>query len=283
MSSDTQRSEKTRHLVLRLGAGEQLPDAIRERLREEGVAGGWLRASGVLTDVELRGYDASIGGLAAARRFAGPLQALSIEGAIGASDGEPSCALRAVLAREGDAGLELLGGEVESARVVALEVLVTVLDDVAIVRSFDEQAGVWIIAGSAPGDGPPPRPQPPAAQRAWSGAVAASVEPARDVAGRTSPATSPSARTAMRMPQRPARQTVDLDSPVPDAGDVVEHFAFGRCDVVKSDGDRLHLKIHKDGRVREIALEMLRVVRLDEGADSAAAGTRRRFKLDRKM
>jgi predicted DNA-binding protein with PD1-like motif len=282
MSSDAQRSEKARHLVLRLGAGEQLPDALLERLREEGVAGGWLRASGVLTDVELRGYDASIGGLAAARLFAGPLQALSIEGAIGASDGEPSCALRAVLAREGDTGLELLGGEVESARVVALEALVTVLDDVTIVRSFDEQAGVWIIAGSAPGGGPP-RPTPPAAQRAWSGAVAASVEPARDVAGRPSPATGPAARTAMPMPQRPARQTVDLDSPVPDAGDVVEHFAFGRCDVVKSDGDRLHLKIHKDGRIREIALEMLRVVRLDEGADSAAAGTRRRFKLDRKM
>ena len=69
----------------------------------------------------------------------------------------------------------------------------------------------------------------------------------------------------------------DLDAPVPEAGDVVDHFAFGRCDVVKSDGDRLHLRIHKDGRIREIALEMLRVTPLD------ADGTGRRFKLERRI
>jgi len=64
---------------------------------------------------------------------------------------------------------------------------------------------------------------------------------------------------------------------VPEAGDVVDHFAFGRCDVVKSDGDRLHLRIHKDGRIREIALEMLRVTLLD------GDGTGRRFKLERRI
>jgi predicted DNA-binding protein with PD1-like motif len=260
------RSEKTRHLVLRLDAGEQLPGALLDRLREEGVTAGWLRAGGVLADVELRAYDPRIGGLAPARSLAGPLQALTLEGAVGTSGGGPSCALRAVLAREADAGLEVLGGEVESARVVALEALVTVLDDVSI-----------------------PRAAPLATQGGWSGAVAASTEPDRDVV-RNSPAVSApatqaptAAGSAPRIPQRPVRQTLDLDSPVPEAGDVVEHFAFGRSDVIKSDGDRLHLRVHKDGRVREIALEMLRVTRLDDGEDSAGAGTGRRFKLDRKM
>jgi hypothetical protein len=49
--------------------------------------------------------------------------------------------------------------------------------------------------------------------------------------------------------------------------------------VLKSDGgDRLHLKVGKDGRIREIALEMLKVTPL-ESADP----TRRRFKLDRRI
>jgi hypothetical protein len=50
--------------------------------------------------------------------------------------------------------------------------------------------------------------------------------------------------------------------------------------VLTSDGERLHLKVHKDGRIREIALEMLRVTPLDEGAQP---GSKRRFKLERKL
>jgi hypothetical protein len=73
------------------------------------------------------------------------------------------------------------------------------------------------------------------------------------------------------------RPAPDLDAPTPEAGDVVDHFAFGRCDVLKSDGDRLHLKVHKDGRIREIALEMLRVTRLED------SNGKRRFKLERRM
>jgi hypothetical protein len=81
------------------------------------------------------------------------------------------------------------------------------------------------------------------------------------------------------MPTRPARPVgVEVDGPVPEAGDVVDHFAFGRCDVLKSDGDRLHLRIHKDARIREIALEMLRVILLSEEDERP-----RRFKLERRI
>jgi hypothetical protein len=80
------------------------------------------------------------------------------------------------------------------------------------------------------------------------------------------------------IPQRPARPPTDFDTPYPEPGDSVEHFAFGRAEVVKSDGDRLHLKVHKDGRIREIALEMLRVTRLADADDG-----KRHFKLERRM
>ena len=47
--------------------------------------------------------------------------------------------------------------------------------------------------------------------------------------------------------------------------------------MIKSDGDRLHLKAAKDSRVREIALEMLKVTPLESD------GPHRRFRLDRKI
>ena len=116
MSFSVHRSEKSRHLVLRASAGETIPDALATQLRDEQVACGWLRASGVLVDVELRAFDAELGTLGSTRRIAGPVQVLALEGSIGLVDGEPSFSLRALLARETDHGLETLAGEIASAR-----------------------------------------------------------------------------------------------------------------------------------------------------------------------
>lgn len=274
-------SSASRHVVLRASAGEILPDALATKLRDERVACGWLRASGVLADLELRAYDGDLGTLGSARRIAGPVQVLALEGSIGLSQGEPSLSLRAVLARETDRGLETLAGEIVSARTIALEVLVTALDDVALGRALDASAGVWLLGGAeSRGAAEPPRraaePEK-AAPPAWSSALEASEN--ADARARPA-AASPSAPgvTPVTMPQRPPRPGVDLDTPFPEPGDQVDHFAFGRADVVKSDGDRLHLKVHKDGRVREIALEMLRVSRLPDADDG-----KRRFKLERRM
>jgi hypothetical protein len=215
------------------------------------------------------------------RAIAGPVHALAIEGSVGLTDGEPSISLRAVLARESDRGLEALAGELTRAQTVALEVLVTVLDDVTLERALDERAGVWLLGESALAPaGEPPRPSPPRAPAApapWAVALEASerVEPAR----RTVTATTPTgAGAGPAIPARPPKPGIDFDAVAPERGDIVEHFAFGRCEVVKSDGDRLHLRVQKDGRIREIALEMLRVTPLPESEE----GTRR-FKLERRL
>jgi predicted DNA-binding protein with PD1-like motif len=273
------RTEKVRHLVLRASEGEVLPDGLVEILRQEGVVCGWLRASGVLADVALRAYGPEIAGLGSPHLIAGPVQALAVEGAVGMAGGTPSCSLRAVLARETDRGLETLAGEILSARTVALEIMVTAFDDLTLARSLDEAAGVFMLDASSGGAHPRPasgRPAPVQPAPAWSAALEASATADRMPAPRARSA--PQAQS-VPMPTRPARPVgVYLDTPVPEAGDVVDHFAFGRCDVLKSDGDRLHLKIHKDGRIREIALEMLRVIRLSEEDDRPS-----RFKLERRI
>lgn len=80
---------------------------------------------------------------------------------------------------------------------------------------------------------------------------------------------------------RPIRAVAkdDDEQLVPEEGDIVEHFAFGRCEVVKVDGDRLHVRLGKGGRVKEIALEMLNVSALEPEEGSTA----RRFRLSRRL
>ncbi len=280
MSTRVQKSERSRHLVIRVSGGA-LPDAIAARLADEQVMGGWLRGSGVVADVELRAFDTQTGRPGTTRRILGPVQVLSLESSIGLVKGEPGFSLRAVLARETDRGLETLAGEIVSARTIALEVLVTVLEDLPLERTLDAASGLWLVdplAGEAPVTReaisvPQPRPLPATPAANWSGALEASAHADREPSAHGRPPGG-----SAQMPQRPVRPSKpDVDSPVPEAGDVVEHFAFGRCEVVKSDGDRLHLRIPRDGRIREIALEMLRVTLLD------AEGTGRRFKLERRI
>jgi predicted DNA-binding protein with PD1-like motif len=285
MSVRVHRSERSRHLVLRATAGDMLPDSILAKLSEERVACGWIRASGVLADVELRAFDPHLGGLGAARRIAGPVHVLALEGSIGLVDGLPGVSFRALRAREGDHGLETLAGDIAAARVVALEVLVTVLDDLSLGRALDDAAGVWLLDSSV-ATAPPGQAAQGATSsggRNWATAVDASARPDREPPLLSRSATAPTPATAqfttVQIPQRPVRLIVEpeIAALVPEAGDVVDHFAFGRCDVVRSENDRLHLRVHKDGRIREIALEMLRVTRL-EGEPGA-----RHFKLERRI
>lgn len=58
-----------------------------------------------------------------------------------------------------------------------------------------------------------------------------------------------------------AHATPASDEPAePEAGDLVEHFAFGLCEVLSAEGDRLMLRERgRNGRAREIRIDVLRV------------------------
>jgi predicted DNA-binding protein with PD1-like motif len=288
-------STTARHIVFRLYGDEALPNGLLKAMREGAVSCGWMRASGVLAEVELRAYGADIGGQGAERRIAGPVQLLSLEGSVGLSDGDVSVGMRAILARETDTGMETLAGEIVAARIVALEGVVTAFDDLAMARAMDPEAGVWLFGEGAvlaahrdtmpaadlarAGANPAAAAPPAAAKPAWSEAVSASAsKPIPQGPARYNIAGPPQPPVAV-MPRPVARPPVDdmPDGPFPEEGDVVEHFAFGTCDVIKSDGERLHLRVHKDGRIKEIALEMLRVTLL------TTDGETRRYRLDRRL
>jgi|GEM_PF-919696 len=308
-----------RHLLLTLPEGARLPDALLAALRDEVVLGGWMRASGVLADVQLRALDPRAAGQGAARRIAGAVQAVTLEGSIGMASGDVSCGMRAVLAREGELGHETFAGDIVEARVVALEVLVTAFDDVTAERRLD-RSGVWIAEASGASAGanapaarpapppqaapseprvapatapssPSPAPAPTPAATSFSDVVRAGLESPPPAPAAPPPPAAPAAAAPPRpsptfsvpggMPMKPVRpvQAEEEEQQLPDAGDTVEHFAFGRCEVVKTDGDRLHVRLGKDGRIKEIALEMLKVSPLPP----AEGQTSRHWKLARKL
>ncbi len=284
-------SQASRHLVVRFEDSETLPDSLIEALKENAVATGWVRASGIVTELEIKAFRSDLVSLGSVRRISGPAQILSLEGSIGLAKGELSVGLRVVVARETESGMETISGELVSARIGALEAFITSLDDVACGRTLTA-GNVWLL-DPAPGSSPSPTIEPrtqndfaretSSQSRPSVSSKLANVESpwAQAVAASSTERDRPQ-HDSMRaqIPQRPQKVAApeEADAPFPEAGDVVEHFAFGRCEVVKSDGDRLHLKVGKDGRVREIALEMLRVSPLESNEES-----RKRFKLDRKL
>ncbi len=79
---------------------------------------------------------------------------------------------------------------------------------------------------------------------------------AKAPAGPPTWATTASASAAARARE----EDEQVDDPTPDAGDWVQHFAFGLCEVLTSEGDRLRIRdVEGPRRVREVSLSMLRV------------------------
>ena len=273
----TVSTSSARHLLLRLSSPAKLPDSLLGALRDEVVLAGWMRASGVLSDVQIRVVDPRGVTATAPRHIAGPVQVIALEGSIGLSGGDVSCGLRVVLARETDSGLDTIAGDLVAANVEALEVFITAFDDVTATRQLD-RAGVWVLdatEGAARPAVAAPSPQtaatapaPPSARAVIPSPSFAEVSRVAVTEAPRAPAPALTARPSptfssmnQAMPQRIARpvEAETEDEMVPEPGDIVEHFAFGRCDVVKTDGDRLHVRLGKDQRIKEIALEMLRV------------------------
>ncbi len=277
-----QTSQSQHAVFFRLNSGESLPDALVARLREARIATGTLRAHGVLEHVELRTFQSQTRTFGSSRSIAGAVHAITIEGTIGLAEGTPQVVLRAILSRETDAGVETLSGVIASARVVALEVVATSAQDLALPLVHDGRAGLPMLADAAGGATPSPhvaprdespRPAPAAPSGGWADAVATS---------NAQPQLKP--HGSQNLPAKPPARPVSSyegegDQIFPEPGDLVQHFAFGTCEVVRSDGDRLHLKVGKDGRIREIALEMLKVTLLDEDPNVRP----RHFKLDRRL
>lgn len=235
--------------LVTVAAGSDLVAAARDL----GKAGrSWFRAAGNLSAVEVRrsGHEALT--------LDGDALLVSLEG--------PCEGPLVGLVSHADA----LG-----TRLVAGEVIAALTSTTTIVCVLTEEAEAPVLVPE-PSLAPrvPSHHSEPALPPSSPSSAPVIAELARDVP----PARGSAPSLGAAIPPRPARARVDeVDAVFPDAGDRVEHFAFGACEVVQSDGDRLHVRLGKDGRIKELALAMLKVTELP--GDGAPG---RRFKLERR-
>lgn len=215
--------------------------------------------------------------MARTRRVETQVTVIALSGNVALQDGATSVRLFATLAREGALGLETFAGELVWARALSLELSVTAFDDLTLGRIPDEQDGRLVLIAApratavrpAAATSPAPEPARPTAPY-----------PAPPHASPASPAAAPAALEsppALTPPARPNRPRDEVEA-YPETGDRVSHFHFGECEVLSSDGERIRLRQEKDGRVREVALTMLKI----EQPTVDPATDKRHFRLSRK-
>lgn len=143
-----QSPNSVRHFVVRLERGDDLHESLLTFARTHGVFAAWVRATGSLEQCSLVEYDQHRKAFNPPRRFYNAVEAIVIEGNLSVREGVIHPRLSACVSRESDNGIEVLGGQLESARVFSLELLITVFEDLALVRTNDHSTGlpVWMLS-----------------------------------------------------------------------------------------------------------------------------------------
>lgn len=276
-------ARRARHVVLRLDRGEELPAALTRALEEAGVKSAWLEAVGTLEAAEMAVYDTRIRSYSKARTFEPAGDVVGLHGNVSQLEGNACVRLFTTLARETEAGLQVVAGELLWGRVFSLEVHLTAFEDAGLARVADERTGLLVLVrSSAPPSAAEAIPSPPPTQDAPPAAPVA-TRPVR--ADATLPSIVEMARAAVTgepaQPLAPPRREKPVDDPsesYPEVGDIATHFHFGECKVISSDGDKIRLQQLKDLRVREVALSALRTELVMEDPTTH----QRHFKLLRK-
>lgn len=296
-------SRRSRSLIVRLERGEELPAALLRALGEVEARAAWITGSGSLEVAEVTVYDQLSREFDRTRKIDTPSGVVSLTGNVALEGGALSLRLSVVLARETDLGMQLLAGQLVSGRAFSLELCVVAFDDVSLVRAPDERTGLPVLTAQqgalprvsearplapAAASSPPVPPAPMVAPSIVSPSIAspspapqaatyapqAPAGPARMAETPQYPPPSPPTETPV-LPQKPSQRR-DEPEIYPEVGDAVMHFHFGECTVISSDGDRIRLRQDRDGRVREVALAMLRI------EPPTMHDGKRNFKLSRK-
>ncbi|MGZ3429147.1 MAG: PCC domain-containing protein, partial [Polyangia bacterium] len=187
-------SSRTRRLVGSLDRGADLLVQLVEVCRSHRVQAGALRANGSVEDP-----------VVGSRQLPGACELITLNGSIRATEGgTPTLHVWVTLAREGS--VELVGGRLGGARVIACDFVIDAFDDAPVEAKKPAAAPTF----EAP------------ARTSWSDVIAAS--------GRrtdSSPPARPVAAPVAAEPETPASsEPVNVR-----AGDLIDHPKFGRCAV----------------------------------------------------
>lgn len=246
--------------------GEDVVEAIARAARGA-PAGAMVVASGEVEDVELLTLQRTKEGSSRVRRvLQGPSDLVSLVGVVNVASDGGRTELRAMLAREGDAGATVVGGVLVRALSVSVRFAFTSAS-----ASASAPAPIPLPASATPRAEAPPPVSPQVLQQPEVTAI-----PPPTPTPQPRPMPAPGVEMAAALPPKIQRRNAQPDE-FPEENDVVTHFLFGRCIVLTSDGERLRLQQEKDSRVREVALSMLRI-----DAPTVLEDGRKHWELSRK-
>jgi predicted DNA-binding protein with PD1-like motif len=269
-------SKRVRHLVLHVERGEELPVALIRALHDVEAKAAHITGVGIVEAAELASIDPR--GQSATYRLDTPALVMSLAGDVAVEDGATNVHLYATLARQTDLGHQTVSGHVRWARASALDLFVTVFDDLVLERLTDDHGfpAALHATSRAPSGGSVRTTTEEPTREPIAAPVAAAPKPVvreTDLDLKLQPS-APALTPPARLP-KPHEDTTEV---YPDVSDLATHFSFGECEVISSDGERIRLRQIKDGRVREVSLAMLKV----EGPTTDPATNKRLFKLSRK-
>lgn len=276
-------SKRVRHLVLHVERGEELPVTLIRTLHDVEARAAIIRGVGLVEAIEVASIDQH--GRSAIHRLDSPTVVVALDGNVAVEDGATNVHLYVTLARQTELGHQTISGHVRWARASALDLYVTVFDDLVLERLTDDHGFSAALHASTRALGTPakmvveeaPRETAPAPAAPVAAPSVAAVAPAKPVYKEPEADIKPTA-PVLTPPARLPKPEDDTTEVYPDVGDLVTHFHFGECEVFGSDGERIRLRQIKDGRVREVALAMLKI----EGPTQDPATNKRTFKLSRK-
>lgn len=298
-----QESSRVRRVVGRLDAGDDCVDQITEFCREHGITAGEVRAIGQLDHVELVRFREGEG-YATTFEGDGEFDVLQMSGNVAVLGDEPVVRLESVLAVEGPAGPQVLTGQLRSGRVVEMEFVLEVFDDLEMTRKMNPESGrLDLHAIKQIGGEPKKQEAPPAAEAGGAGEQASESTASSSATSGSSEASDESSADEESMTgqsmswddaadesEQVAKQDagsrvstedestedesdddpfgdVDLDAPMLAAGDILKHPQLGDCRVMKvEEDDYAHIRLPR-GKIRKLSLEVVNPKFVEEDDD----------------
>lgn len=252
-------SRTCRRLVGRLDRGTDVLEGFAAVCRAHEVRAGELRATGALEQVVLGEHDQRARVPRTPRGFDASFEILTLYGTVSERDGKPAVQARATLSRERDNGIEVLGGQLLSGRVFAVEFVLEAFDDLLLRRAHDPHTGLHL----------------------WGDAIAPSRMEWKDVVAASAASAAPAVSAVSGARGEPAKAlTPDGAMPPPAeevhvmAGDYIDHPKFGRCQVERVGGDYEFVSARlRNQRLVQLSLDVITLV------FAAMEGDRRLFRV----
>lgn len=261
-----QESQRVRRIVGRLDEGEEIIEELSEFCRDHGIDAAEIRGVGRLDRIELVRFDPDLGDYREVFSGEGHFDLLNLNGNVAALGDEIAVRLQAVVSAEGPVAPQVVAGQLRAGRAEECEFVLEVFDDLELERRLDNETGLLSLQAikkkelEEPSDAETGDESFGGQSMKWEEAAdAARQADSRQTGtdGNGGASTSTSAGASEESSPEEIYGDMDLDEPVLEPGDILDHSKLGRCRVMKVEDDKYaHIRMPR-GKIRKLSLDIL--------------------------